>query len=302
MRIHIITFYNHAFKYAAKLQRKSLDLIKYDTYNQFTLSDFRKTEFYNQNFFITNEKKGAGYWLWKPYYINKVLCSIDDGDVLVYIDSGARFINDISPLIDIASKRDDGIVLFENYQGSSYVSKLPHFDFNYENVYENINKITYWCKQEAFDFLNLNRLNFNTFHSIDASFQIYKKTNTSISFVSEWLSLCMNKSLLSDEPDILRDSKKDDYIFHLHDQSLLGVIAAKNQLELYRSPSQMGNHFKLPVYRQTNEFLLLPYSINPRKNSPFPTIVDHHRIKYTNSFVIRLRMYLAQEKRALFGI
>lgn len=33
-------------------------------------------------------KRGCGYWLWKPAIISETLAELDDGDVLVYCDSG----------------------------------------------------------------------------------------------------------------------------------------------------------------------------------------------------------------------
>ena len=45
-------------------------------------------------------KKGGGLWLWKPYIILKELKELDDNDILMYIDSGAKVVKDIQPLIE----------------------------------------------------------------------------------------------------------------------------------------------------------------------------------------------------------
>ena len=37
---------------------------------------------------LRNNKHGCGYWLWKPAIISEVLAELDDGDVLLYCDSG----------------------------------------------------------------------------------------------------------------------------------------------------------------------------------------------------------------------
>ena len=47
--------------------------------------------FWNKNKeFILNSSKGYGYWIWKPYLINKELEKMNDGDILVYADAGCK--------------------------------------------------------------------------------------------------------------------------------------------------------------------------------------------------------------------
>ena len=38
--------------------------------------------------FTLNNHRGFGYWLWKPYIINKLLEKLSEGDILIYADSG----------------------------------------------------------------------------------------------------------------------------------------------------------------------------------------------------------------------
>lgn len=76
--------------------RASLDRLKKET------EDFGFTERY----FFTEEdlpsdffdgfspkiyRRGYGYWIWKPYIIKKVLEKMNDGEILVYSDSGNRW-------------------------------------------------------------------------------------------------------------------------------------------------------------------------------------------------------------------
>ena len=39
---------------------------------------------------VLNEPKGGGYWIWKPCIIADMLSKLNDGDILVYADSGCR--------------------------------------------------------------------------------------------------------------------------------------------------------------------------------------------------------------------
>ena len=55
-------------------------------------------EFYEKNKNILDQRRGAGYWLWKPYFILKTLNLINDGDIVFYVDAGNIFINDPSDI------------------------------------------------------------------------------------------------------------------------------------------------------------------------------------------------------------
>lgn len=38
--------------------------------------------------FITTHQRGYGYWIWKAYLTHKTLLTLDEGDVLMYVDAG----------------------------------------------------------------------------------------------------------------------------------------------------------------------------------------------------------------------
>ena len=53
--------------------------------------------FVERNKNILNKKRGAGYWLWKPYVILKALLeNADWGDLIIYIDAGVQIIRPLS--------------------------------------------------------------------------------------------------------------------------------------------------------------------------------------------------------------
>jgi hypothetical protein len=68
---------------------------------------------------IMGQRRGAGYWLWKPYILLDTLNAVAEGTVIVYSDAysdaGQRYVADPSPLIDLAATRD--VVLFHNNGG-----------------------------------------------------------------------------------------------------------------------------------------------------------------------------------------
>jgi uncharacterized protein YndB with AHSA1/START domain len=70
----------------------------------------------------------------------------------------------------------------------------------------------------------------------------------------------------------------DGFIEHRHDQSILSLIAIRKDIELFRHPSQYGNHLKTELYRDPGEWLRCPYSTRGLyDNSPYGTLINHHR-------------------------
>ena len=43
--------------------------------------------FARDNHDILTQPRGCGLWLWKPYFIDRVLRELDEGDVLIYADA-----------------------------------------------------------------------------------------------------------------------------------------------------------------------------------------------------------------------
>ncbi len=64
-------------------------------------------EFYTKNLNIFNLSRGAGYWLWKPYIINKMLSSnifnfsLSDHDYVIYMDTDAYVMNNIDGMFEL---------------------------------------------------------------------------------------------------------------------------------------------------------------------------------------------------------
>jgi len=67
--------------------------------------------FVNRNKNILERKRGAGYWLWKPYLIFQELYLARDGDIIVYSDALVNFVANISYLTELTAKQD--MIIFE---------------------------------------------------------------------------------------------------------------------------------------------------------------------------------------------
>ena len=68
--------------------------------------------FYQQHKDIFKYSRGGGYWLWKPYFIQKVLRTMEDNEYLLYLDARSYIINSVRPLIDLFANNKP-IICFE---------------------------------------------------------------------------------------------------------------------------------------------------------------------------------------------
>ena len=231
----------------------------------FDFEDLKAFPFYEENKKILQAPKGIGYWLWKPFIILQAMKEISDGDIIVYSDCGIEIIEKIDPLISICKEKQP-VLLFANG--------------NLKNKF--------WTKRDCFVLLNCDSKKYWNGIQADAAFSLFRKSNESIQFLNEWLTYSCDERILTSQPNVC--GKKNFFGFKEHrwDQSVLSLLAIKYQLELFRVPTQFGNHYKAPEYRIEGEFNCLNqvvqkqvnfYSPTPYTNSPYFQLLNHHRTK-----------------------
>lgn len=289
--VRLISFGDESFRRALHSIREVAGKYGIDEVRIFSKRQFSQTDFYKQHYAITGLPRGAGYWLWKPYYILENLLQLKEGDVLIYTDAGVSVVADLHPLLSIAQQSP--IVLFQNYQGSDYI-RFTNLEFDYHNVYTEINSNKFWCKREVFVSLGADSEAAWNSPNIDASFMVFRACSAAVSFVQSWLNYCLLPDLITDAPNNCLLDNYPGMIKHLHDQSIISVLAFKEGIELYRSPSQFGNHYKLTENRVEGEYTMLPYAKEPKINSPYGTLLQHHR-KRDIPFRTRLKSFMRNE-------
>lgn len=234
---------------------------RYDITNfiQYGRKDLIETDFYKEHKRILDQPRGAGYWLWKPYYILESLSKLKEDDILIYVDSGIKFIESPQPLADICSVLPNGILLFD------------------------IKPITtgMFTKRDAFVLLDADNEQYWNYNMTSASFMVLRKTKASLGFVKEWLDCCTNERVLTDLPNSSGKENLPEFLDHRHDMSILSVLVAKYGMETFRNPSKHGNYLKMIAYRKEWEEVGFPYYIkeskggyseNPQMNSPYGTL------------------------------
>ena len=85
-------------------------------------------------------ERGNGLWLWKPYFICKVIDECSDGDYIFYLDSGAFFMRDPSPLYALVTD-DNPIFVTDNPLLESCWTKPSCFDRMDAHAFRDTNQI-----------------------------------------------------------------------------------------------------------------------------------------------------------------
>jgi hypothetical protein len=160
--------------------------------------------------FIKNNKRGYGYWIWKPYIILRQLNEMNDGDFLFYTDSGSTIVphmkHKLDAYIQALEETDKPIMTFDN---------LTY----YENQFQKMRILKRFSLEQNQDFLHSQQ--------IESGIFICKKNHFTMQFVQLWLDLVMenNYHLVNDEDEF---EQLPEFIDHRHDQSILSILCKLN--------------------------------------------------------------------------
>ncbi len=237
MKKILITFGDEKYKSALNLLRESsykighVDSVK--IYNHKRLGSF-----YDQNKFILDQPRGAGFWLWKSFIILNVMKNSDAGDIIIYSDAGLQVIGDLTLLYECADKND------------RLIFKLPPHGVP-------VHKANQWIKGDCFGMMNCNEQKYWEADMTNGAISVWKNTEENQRYIKEWLRWSKISQIITDSPSAIFQNLygfKD----HRHDQAILSNLRVKYDWELFRDPTQYG---------EIEEF----------DNSPYPQLFWHHR-------------------------
>ena len=220
----LINYANKGFYKSQKINSISGIHAGFDSVIQYRKKDI-ESSFFQKNHSILNKHRGAGYWLWKPYFIYKTLQTTNEGDIIFYSDSGAEFIKEIDPILKKIEIADNGVAVFEMS------------GFHKENEY---------CrKQVARQVVDCDEDIMQSDQNM-ASFVGIRNCAKAVDIIYQWLSLCQKEHLITDLPP--QEDEFPMFKDHRHDQSLLSLLSKKLNLDTITDPSQWGL-----VHNQTEE-------------------------------------------------
>ena len=162
--------------------------------------------------FINNNKKGYGYWLWKPYIILKTMEMLKDGDIIMYIDSGC----------EIDSNNSINIKKYFNYVVNDYIIMTSTYLTEKE-----------WNKMDLILKLNMNEDKYLNTFQYQAGILLIYVYNTTRKLINEWYNIACDYHMIDDSPSINKNLNK--FIEHRHDQSIFSLLIKKYNLDNKKS-------------------------------------------------------------------
>lgn len=134
-----------------------------------------------------------------------MLNELEEGDILLYMDSGVYFIESSQPLIDYFISSD-----------------LPLMCFTRENSGLNEKKYT---KRDCLIALGCDEEKYWKSPQRVATYNLWRKCKTSLSLVDEWLHYCQSLQLINNSPS--KHPEYSEFQYHRHDQSIFSLLTKK---------------------------------------------------------------------------
>jgi len=215
---YLINYADGAFEESRLKNSISGLMMGFDSVIQYSCKDIDPL-FFNKNKEILTQNRGAGYWLWKPYFIFHTLKNVKEGDVVFYSDSGAEFVKPMKPLFSLIQEKEVvGFKMSGNHKECQYTRKAV-----IEGVFGYLNEFVASSNQDMASFIGVKK----TSHT-------EKKDHV----IGTWLDLCQDRELIMDKP---RDNDEfKEFIDHRHDQSLWSLISKHRNVYKAPDPSQWG--------------------------------------------------------------
>jgi len=160
---------------------------------------------------IMKQRRGAGYWLWKPYILLDAMDSVEDGTIIIYTDAAQRYIADPSSIFALAVKND--VVPFHQ----SYLQRI-------------------WTKRDCFVLMQADAPQFWDARQLDASIQLYRAGAKARSFLVELRNIMRDPRILCDGPNTCGLPNLAGFREHRHDQSITTILAMKHEIKTFPSP------------------------------------------------------------------
>ena len=208
-------------------------------------------------------KRGDGLWIWKPYFLCRLLEECKEGDTIFYCDSGAFFIRNVDPLYEVLDK-----------EKPIFVTDIPLIE-------------SCFTKPLCFDVMGGSE--YKDMNQIQGGFILIKVCEYTKVFVKKWLDYCCNIDLIS--PSGVQDQNwgkidiyyDKNFVAHREDQSILSLLCHINGIKAHRDISQKGLD---PKYYNVKYFAYR----EPIHDDTYKSIVYLHRCPNIPRF-LALKVY-----------
>lgn len=255
-----VNYADKKFRRAQKLNSRTAGQWGADRVIEYGPDDIDEA-FRRRNKEILDTPRGGGYYLWKPYFYRKAYDELGEGDYLVYIDSGAVYINKIQYLIDCMEQEETPLMIFSLER-------------------ERIEKGN--TKRDAFVLTGCDEARYTDTPQSIGGYFVCKKAPEVKAYLDEVLHYAQDIRIISDKPNVMGLPNYAEFADHRHDQSVISLMSKKYGFKRFRDPSQFG---------MTNR-----YETEVERRSTYPQIVDSHRLNAGSLLEVRFRRTKAVRK------
>ncbi len=204
-----LTFGNDKYREAmTRIEREAGESGFFDVINVCSEKDFDPGYWLRYGEWIESNPRGYGYWIWKSYFIKTYLDKLEEGDFLIYLDSGCEINKQgrkrFKEYLDLARDSTLGMVCFTT------ISREGAYD-----------------KGDVLDALEL-RDNLEILDSaqIMGTIIVICKNARIVSLVNNWYEIIHeNLHLIDDSLSVSSNPK--GFVENRHDQSVLSLLVKK---------------------------------------------------------------------------
>jgi hypothetical protein len=140
-KIHLISFADGNVKYnyaKEKLINDAKQFELFDSINVYNFNDLDNDFKMKHIRFIAANKRGFGYWIWKPYVIFKSFEKIQEGDILLYVDVctllNPNFKNHFIDYLNLLLKSEEKNLFFKEFK-VTFVLKLLFYNYEKDTFF-----------------------------------------------------------------------------------------------------------------------------------------------------------------------
>lgn len=273
--ITLVNFADKTFRNKQKWNTFSAKIFgKFDRVLEYNFSDIDPETLSANKKSLKYTRKGAGNYFWKSYIVEKALNKINEGDYLMYTDSGTFFLKSVLPIVKYMETKNKDILCF----------RLPLIEKQ-------------WTKRDAFLLMGCDSEKYTDSPQTLATFFLLKKTKKSIDFISEYKKYSFDSRILSDDPNVLGKENYQGFIEHRHDQSVLSLLSKKDKNVLIEGDISDYGYFPYKYIKNKNR-LYNKETLNI-KNTIFKGILISNRSEHP---IIYLVKYVVKRILLMIGI
>lgn len=211
IKLKLLTFYTEDFADNARNLMASAKAVGFAECIGLTSDYYKGSDFEERNKKVLTLKKGAGYWLWKPYIIKEELKKLKDGELLFYCDAGRTRYYEFESYPDEIVRR-----CFLENKGFLLGPSCDHFG-----------PLSAWTKSDCIKLMNASKHILS--RPLLMTWSVWSNCANSHSFLDQWLKYAEDERCLTDVANTLSIENYREFRAHRHDQSILSILCYQNE-------------------------------------------------------------------------